>query len=49
MRPPEPDDRPTILICDDHPVVRCGIRTLLATDRYRIVGEAADLAALSNR
>ncbi|WP_328722927.1 response regulator transcription factor [Streptomyces sp. NBC_00247] len=44
MRPPEPDDRPTILICDDHPVVRCGIRTLLATDRYRIVGEAADLA-----
>ncbi|MFD7061170.1 response regulator [Streptomyces sp. NPDC059906] len=37
--------QPTILICDDHPVVRCGIRTLLADDRFRVVGEAADLTA----
>ncbi|MFD4261708.1 response regulator [Streptomyces sp. NPDC058534] len=44
MTPQAPLSRPTILICDDHPVVRCGIRTLLADDRYRIVGEAADLA-----
>ncbi|MGW1720559.1 response regulator [Streptomyces sp. NPDC002156] len=44
MTPQAPLARPTILICDDHPVVRCGIRTLLADDRYRIVGEAADLA-----
>ncbi|MFF9099516.1 response regulator [Streptomyces rubrogriseus] len=35
---------PTVLICDDHPVVRCGIRTLLDDDRHLIVGEAADLA-----
>ncbi|MGW0771468.1 response regulator [Streptomyces sp. NPDC002676] len=45
MTPRDPTSRPTILISDDHPVVRCGIRTLLADDRYRIVGEAADLAA----
>lgn len=44
MMPPESTYRPTILICDDHPVVRCGIRTLLADDRYQIVGEAAELA-----
>ncbi|WP_103565104.1 response regulator [Actinomadura rubteroloni] len=35
--------RPTIVIADDHPVVRCGIRSLLADDRYDVVGEAADL------
>jgi two-component system response regulator NreC len=38
-----PAERPTIVISDDHPVVRCGIRTLLGDERYRIVGEAADL------
>lgn len=38
-----PAERPTIVISDDHPVVRCGIRTLLGSERYRIVGEAADL------
>jgi two-component system response regulator NreC len=43
MTPRDPTDRPTILICDDHPVVRAGIRTLLPDDRYRVVGEAADL------
>ncbi len=43
MTPQDSASGPTILICDDHPVVRCGIRTLLADDRYRIVGEAADL------
>ncbi|WUH89360.1 response regulator transcription factor [Streptomyces sp. NBC_00433] len=42
--PPDRAYRPTILICDDHPVVRCGIRTLLPDERYRVVGEAADLA-----
>ncbi|MEU6994888.1 response regulator transcription factor [Streptomyces sp. NPDC046465] len=45
MTPHVPLPRPTILICDDHPVVRCGIRTLLAIDRYHIVGEAADLVS----
>jgi two-component system response regulator NreC len=44
MTPPGTVPRPSILICDDHPVVRCGIRTLLPDDRYRIAGEAADLA-----
>lgn len=44
MTPQEAGCRPTILICDDHPVVRCGIRTLLPHDRYRVVGEAEDLA-----
>ena len=43
MTPRDPAFRPTILICDDHPVVRCGIRTLLADERYLIVGEAEDL------
>ena len=38
-----PAEKPTIIISDDHPVVRCGIRTLLGDGRYRIVGEAADL------
>ncbi|MEU4240824.1 response regulator transcription factor [Actinoplanes sp. NPDC026619] len=33
----------TIIIADDHPVVRCGIRTLLEDDRNVVVGEAADL------
>jgi two-component system, NarL family, response regulator NreC len=43
MTPRDPARRPTIVISDDHPVVRCGIRTLLGGDHYRIVGEAADL------
>ncbi|MFI0901302.1 response regulator [Streptomyces sp. NPDC020983] len=34
---------PSVLISDDHPVVRYGIRTLLDGERYRIAGEAADL------
>jgi len=38
-----PAETPTIIIADDHPVVRCGIRTLLGGERYRIVSEAADL------
>lgn len=43
MTPTDPAYRPTVLICDDHPVVRHGIRTLLADARHRILGEAADL------
>ena len=43
MTPRDSARKPTIVISDDHPVVRCGIRTLLAGDRYRIVDEAADL------
>jgi two-component system response regulator NreC len=33
----------TIVIADDHPVVRCGIRTLLEGEHNVVVGEAADL------
>lgn len=44
MSPHPPTHPPTtILICDDHPVVRYGIRTLLADERYQVLGEAADL------
>jgi two-component system response regulator NreC len=32
----------SILLADDHPVVRQGIRTLLERERFEIVGEAAD-------
>src|ERR1700687_933096 len=32
----------TILLADDHAVVRQGIRTLLERERFEIVGEAAD-------
>ena len=31
-----------ILIADDHPVVRLGVRNLLNTDRFKVVGEAND-------
>jgi DNA-binding NarL/FixJ family response regulator len=43
---PEPPRRPTIVVADVHPVVRCGIRTLLGGDRYRIVAEAGALRQL---
>jgi two-component system, NarL family, response regulator NreC len=32
----------TIVLADDHPVVRQGIRTLLERERFEIVGEATD-------
>ncbi len=32
----------TIVLADDHPVVRQGIRTLLEREKFAIVGEAAD-------
>jgi len=32
----------SILLADDHPVVRQGIRTLLEREKFEIVGEAAD-------
>ena len=34
-------DAITILIADDHPVVRAGLRLLLARERFAIVGEAS--------
>jgi two-component system, NarL family, response regulator NreC len=43
--PPVPTWR--IVLADDHPVVRAGLRTLLATDlRCQIAGEAASLGEL---
>jgi two-component system response regulator NreC len=33
---------PTVVVADDLPVVRCGIRSLLATGRHQVVGEAGD-------
>src|ERR1700737_4507904 len=32
----------TIVLADDHPVVREGIRTLLTRERFEILGEAAN-------
>lgn len=31
----------TVLLVDDHPVVRSGLRTVLDTDTVHVVGEAA--------
>nr|WP_231979456.1 response regulator transcription factor [Tessaracoccus coleopterorum] len=31
----------TVLLVDDHPVVRSGLRAVLASDEVQIVGEAA--------
>lgn len=35
-------DRATVLIADDHPIVRSGLRSLLGVDGIDVVGEAAD-------
>jgi DNA-binding NarL/FixJ family response regulator len=32
----------TVLLVDDHPVVRHGVRTLLEREKFKIVGEASD-------
>jgi two-component system response regulator NreC len=32
----------TVLLVDDHPVLRQGLRVLLERERYRVVGEAGD-------
>ena len=32
----------TVLLVDDHPVLRQGLRVLLEKERFRVVGEAAD-------
>jgi two-component system response regulator EvgA len=32
----------TILLVDDHPVVRQGLRVLLERERFEILGEASD-------
>lgn len=40
-----PCSRRTVLIADDHVLVRAGVRGLLSgSDRYRLCGEAADVA-----
>ena len=39
----ENEDRINVLIVDDHPMVRDGIRSLLTSDpRFEVVGEASD-------
>ena len=41
----ETDRRRTVLIADDHVLVRAGVRGLLSgSDRYRLCGEATDVA-----
>lgn len=45
MSGPLPDLRRSVLIADDHVLVRAGLRTLLETSsRYRLAGEATDVA-----
>ena len=40
--------RTTVVIADDHPIVREGVRRLLDSQEFRIVGEASDgLSAVS--
>lgn len=35
----------TVLVVDDHPAFRAGLREMLATSRFEIVGEAHDAAS----
>ena len=42
---PASDSRTRVLVVDDHPVFRSGIRALLSHDRFEICGEAEDARA----
>ena len=39
---PGPGEGPTIVIADDHPAIRLGVRMALSGGGFRVVGEAAD-------
>lgn len=46
MSAPEPQGPITVLLADDHPSVRAGLRLLLDTaDGIEVIGEAADGSA----
>lgn len=46
MRPPPREVPATVVIADDHPVLRGGVRALMPGAEFDVVAEAADAAQL---